>query len=104
MAEDDEPVAAGRLLVLGAGTMGTQIALQAALHDVDVELVDTDPEVLLRAATEQRALLARRVERGRLEAGAAEPALRRIHLTDDLAGASRASDWAIEAVPERLDL
>ncbi|HVS44923.1 MAG TPA: 3-hydroxyacyl-CoA dehydrogenase NAD-binding domain-containing protein, partial [Candidatus Dormibacteraeota bacterium] len=30
----------GRLLVLGAGTMGSQIAQQAALCGVEVDLVD----------------------------------------------------------------
>ena len=98
------PVAEGRLLVLGAGTMGAQIALQAALRHVDVDLVDTDAEVLANAAAENRRLLARRVERGRLDAGEVDPALRRIRFTDDLSEAAHRCDWAIEAVPERLDL
>ena len=32
----------GRLVVVGAGTMGAQIAQQAALHGIDVSLVDVD--------------------------------------------------------------
>ena len=31
-----------KLAVIGAGSMGAQIAQQAALHDIDVTLVDVD--------------------------------------------------------------
>ena len=43
-----------RLLVLGAGTMGSQIAQQAALHGVEVDLVDISGEQLARAAEQNR--------------------------------------------------
>ena len=94
----------GRLLVLGAGTMGAQIAQQAALSGVDVDLYDTSLDQLARAAAENRRLILRRVEKGRLDAAEAEAALARVTPTDDLASAAARSAWAIEAVPERLDL
>ena len=100
----DAEIAGHRLLVLGAGTMGAQIAQQAGLAGVDVDLVDTDGDQLGRAVAENRRLLLGRVAKGKLEAADADAALARVHCTDDLATAARRSDWAIEAVPERVEL
>jgi 3-hydroxybutyryl-CoA dehydrogenase len=104
MTDADAAVAEGRLLVLGAGTMGAQIAQQAGLHGIDVDLFDTDGDRLVNACGENRRLLERRVEKGSLERDAAEAAIARVHVTEDLAAAARQSDWAIEAIPERVDL
>ena len=90
----------GQLLVLGAGTMGAQIAQQAALHGVDVALVDVDAAQLERAVTSNRGHLARRVERGKLEAAEADAALARVHIGTDVAAAADGCTWAIEAIVE----
>jgi 3-hydroxybutyryl-CoA dehydrogenase len=92
--------AEGRLLVVGAGTMGAQIAQQAALHGVDVSLVDVAAAQLERAMAGNRQWLERRVEKGKLEPEAAEAAARRVNPGQDLAAAAAASAWAIEAVVE----
>lgn len=103
MGEELTPTVDGRLLVLGAGTMGAQIAQQAALHGVDVDLVDTVEEQLDRALTENRRLIERRVAKGALEATDAEAALARVHPVTELAVAAARCDWAIEAIVERVD-
>jgi 3-hydroxybutyryl-CoA dehydrogenase len=90
----------GRLLVVGAGTMGAQIAQQAALHGIDVALVDVNPEVLERAMASNRKWLDRRVEKGKLDRDAADAATRGVTATTDLASAAGGSGWAIEAVIE----
>jgi 3-hydroxybutyryl-CoA dehydrogenase len=90
----------GRLLVVGAGTMGAQIAQQAALHGVDVSLVDVDGEHLQRAMASNRKWIDRQVEKGRLERAAADAAAARVTATTDLAAAAAKSAWAIEAVVE----
>ena len=92
--------AKGRLLVVGAGTMGAQIAQQAALHGIDVSLVDVDAEHLQRAMASNRQLLDRRVEKGRLERPDADAAAARVTASTDLARAASESAWAIEAVVE----
>lgn len=89
-----------RLLVLGAGTMGGQLALQAALHGIDVELVDVSDAQLRRASAGNRQWLERRVERGQLDSEHAESAAERIHPSADLGAAAAAAAWAIEAVVE----
>jgi 3-hydroxybutyryl-CoA dehydrogenase len=92
--------AEGTLLVVGAGTMGAQIAQQAALHAVEVSLVDVSEAQLQRAVEGNRTQLDRRVQRGKLEATAAEQALSRVHTTTDLPAAARDAAWAIEAIVE----
>ena len=89
-----------RLLVLGAGTMGAQIAQQAALHGVDVQLVDVSAEQLERALAGNRSVLQRRVQKGTLSAGDADAALARVHPVSDIASAAAGCDWAIEAIVE----
>jgi 3-hydroxybutyryl-CoA dehydrogenase len=80
--------------------MGAQIALQAALHGVDVSLVDVDEQQLQRAVTSNRAWLERRVSRGAIDEQTAEAAAERVRDTTDLDGAAAGSAWAIEAVIE----
>ena len=93
-----------RLLVVGAGTMGAQIAMQAALHGIDVALVDVSPAQLQRATAGNRQWLERRVERGKLDAEHAEAAAERVEATSDLPAAAARSAWAIEAVVEKADV
>src|SRR5260370_9439422 len=74
-----------RVLVVGAGTMGSQIALQAALAGrYEVTLVDSAPGQLERARAQNRRLLARPVEKGRLTTDGAEATLARIAASDHL--------------------
>ncbi len=93
-----------RVLVVGAGTMGSQIALQTALSGrYEVRLVDSAPGQLERARSQNRRLLDRSVEKGRLTAAGAEQGLARIEDSEDLASAAGAADLVIEAVIEDFD-
>ena len=93
-----------RVLVVGAGTMGSQIALQTALSGrYDVTLVDTVAGQLERARTQNRKLLDRSVEKQRVTKDKAEAALERIQDSNDLAGSAAKADLAIEAVIENYD-
>ncbi len=92
--------AGGRLLVVGAGTMGAQIAQQAALNGIDVALVDVGADVLQRAMATNRQWLDRRVEKGKLDRETADAAAARVTPTTDLATAAAGAAWAIEAVVE----
>ena len=93
-----------RVLVVGAGTMGSQIALQTALSGrYKVTLVDSAPGQLERARSQNRRLLDRSVEKGRLTAAGAEQRLARIEDSKDLASAAGAADLVIEVVIEDFD-
>jgi len=93
-----------KLAVVGAGSMGAQIAQQAALHGMLVMLNDKDRAQLTKAVESNRGHLARRVEKGRLSAQDAELALRRVIPITDVDGAVQQADFVIEAVFEDLDV
>ncbi|HUY74880.1 MAG TPA: 3-hydroxyacyl-CoA dehydrogenase family protein [Candidatus Dormibacteraeota bacterium] len=92
------------LAVVGAGSMGAQIAQQAAVHGIEVRLQDQSEEQLRKAVESNRAHIMRRVEKGKLEPSAAEAALGRVHTTTDLRGAAAGADFVIEAVFEDLEV
>jgi 3-hydroxybutyryl-CoA dehydrogenase len=90
------------LAVVGAGTMGGQIAYQAALHEWDVRLIGRREERLHAARSEAAKLLRRRVEKGKLDHDACEAALERVVLTTDMAHVNGAA-VVIESVAEDRD-
>jgi 3-hydroxybutyryl-CoA dehydrogenase len=93
-----------RVLVVGAGTMGSQIALQTAISGhYDVTLVDSVEGQLERARAQNNRLLDRSVEKGRLTREAADEALARMTDSNDLAAAADSADLVIEAVIEDFD-
>jgi 3-hydroxybutyryl-CoA dehydrogenase len=92
------------VVVVGAGTMGSQIALQTALSArYDVTLVDNVEGQLARARLQNTKLVDRAVEKGRMTAEAAAVALSRITDNADLSKAARTADLVIEAVIEDFD-
>ncbi len=93
-----------RLAVIGAGSMGAQIAQQAALHGIEVTLQDQEPSQLHRAVESNRGHLARRVEKGKLSQADAEAALDRVRTTTDLRAAVEHSQFVIEAVFEDVEI
>ena len=93
-----------RLAVIGAGSMGSQIAQQAALHGVEVSLHDKSAEQLQKARESNRGHVMRRVEKGRLGEAEAEKALAGVRDTTDLSEALENADFVIEAVFEDLEL
>jgi 3-hydroxybutyryl-CoA dehydrogenase len=93
------------VVVVGAGTMGSQIALQTALSArYDVTLVDNVEGQLARARLQNTKLVDRAVEKGRMTAEAAADALSRITDNADLSKAARTADLVIEAVIEDFDV
>jgi 3-hydroxybutyryl-CoA dehydrogenase len=89
--------------VLGAGTMGSGVAHVFARSGYDVILRDVSPEVLDRARATISANLDREVKKGKVAAAAKSEILARIDATTAAARLVTA-DFAIEAVPERLEL
>jgi 3-hydroxyacyl-CoA dehydrogenase len=94
----------GRVGVIGAGTMGVGIAYVFAAAGSDVTLVEPDGEraaAAVRTATEQAA---RAVERGKLDAGAAQSLPSRLATVPDVGELAEGLDLIVESVPERLEL
>lgn len=89
--------------VLGCGLMGSGIAQVSAVAGFDVVVRDLDQALLDRGRAAITRSLAKFVEKGKLDSGAPDAALRRLRSTtalDDLA----VCDLIIEAVTEDLEL
>lgn len=89
--------------VLGAGTMGSEIAQVISLSGLPVVLRDVDPGQLERGMAHVREIYGRRVQRGRMTEHEAQE---RLALVQPTLGFEPFSDvdLVIEAVPEKLAL
>ena len=92
------------LCVTGAGQMGAQIAIQAALRGYEVALHDISAEQLDKAISGNRKHLLRRVEKGKMQPEAVAVTFSRIATTDDLEKAAHNADFVIEAAVEKLEV
>jgi 3-hydroxyacyl-CoA dehydrogenase len=92
-----------RAAVIGAGTMGSGIAVVLADAGLTVRLIDAAPEALERARAAIRRIYAGAVAKGRLTEEARDARIASIALEADLATAADA-DLVIEAVFESLAL
>ncbi len=89
--------------IVGAGTMGSGIAISLAQNGVPVRLVDVGEEAVARAVDKARRFYARAVEKGRMEESEAAAAVERIAGGTEL-GLVAGADLVIEAVFERFDV
>ena len=91
------------LAVIGSGQMGGGIAQIAATSGISAIAYDAHQGSLDKAKKLHEKLMARAVEKGRMEQGDADAALGRITYTtnwDDMAGA----DWVVEAAVENAEI
>jgi len=93
-----------RICVVGAGNMGHQIALQAAICGYKVLCTDVNGETLAKADRFVDEYLPGRVSKERLTQQQAEQARANIRFTDSLQEAAADADFVIEAATEVLDL
>jgi 3-hydroxybutyryl-CoA dehydrogenase len=92
-----------KLMVIGAGLMGSGIAQVAAQAGWDVTLRDLDDAATARGVDAVEKSLARFAAKGTITAEAAEQAVARITTTTDLDAAADA-DIVVEAVFESIDV
>lgn len=92
------------VVVLGAGTMGSQIAAVSALAGYTTSLVDIQQKQLDQAREQLRQRLDRDVEKGRRDRGAVDEAWGRLTLTTDRDRVAASADLVIEAAVEDLSV
>lgn len=92
------------IAVIGAGTMGAQIALQCAVHGLPVSLFSRSNETLQRAAAGHVRELDQRITSQRIAAVEKASVLNRIHYTTHMPDAVASADLIIESAPEDLGL
>ncbi|RTZ94424.1 MAG: 3-hydroxyacyl-CoA dehydrogenase family protein [Deltaproteobacteria bacterium] len=91
------------LWVVGAGTMGAQIALQSAVHGYTVYMIDLDREILEGASERQIEELRARVQRKELSDDDAAKIMDRLRFSTAMRGLP-APDLVIEAAVEDLEV
>ena len=93
-----------KVAVVGAGTMGAQIALQTGLAGgYQVTLTDSDPKQLDRAIETHAKLMKRWLEKGRLSEEQAAEVRSRGTVSTDLNEACDGAQIVIEAIYENLE-
>ncbi len=98
-ATDGDIDSVNKIGIVGAGTMGTAIAEQAAKHGHVVRLRDESEAAVLRAFQQISHHLQQRVEKGRISKREAEDCIDQVSFTLDYSGFAKV-DLAIETVPE----
>lgn len=94
----------GQMLVVGAGAMGSQIGMVAALAGIQTVVQDVSEDQLPRADAQLRERLEAQVAKGRRTREDVDAAFARLRFTTDLDDAAATADYVIEAAIERLDV
>jgi len=90
--------------VVGSGAMGHGIAQLLATAGYEVTMVDVNNELLQKGKEKIKWSLDKFVEKKRIRKEDADATLARINLTTSFEQAGKDIDFAIEAVPENMDL
>ena len=98
------PIEVQRVLVVGAGTMGTGIAQVAARAGYRTSVFDVAPGAARKSLERIRDSLERAVAKGRCTAQERDEALERLLPAGDLETDAAEADLIIEAAPEDLQL
>jgi 3-hydroxybutyryl-CoA dehydrogenase len=91
-----------KILVVGAGAMGSQIGMVCALAGYEVTVQDIDEGMLEKAQEQLRSRMDRNVEKGRMSREGVAAAFGRMVFATDLEGPAAEADFIIEAVVEKL--
>jgi 3-hydroxybutyryl-CoA dehydrogenase len=92
-----------KVLVLGAGTMGTQISFVSAVAGYEVALYDISEQAAQMAPVRQRMWAARVQQMGRANFGDVEKIIGRITYTSDAEKAAKNADLVSESVFENVE-
>ncbi|MHB8074192.1 3-hydroxyacyl-CoA dehydrogenase family protein [Desulfosporosinus fructosivorans] len=93
-----------RICVVGAGNMGHQIALSAALAGYKVSCTDISQEMLTKAESFARTYLPERVAKGKLTQEQADLGMENISFLQNLELAAGDADFVIEAAVEKITI
>lgn len=101
---NDDMKAIQKVAVLGAGAMGRQIALNAAVNGFSVHVADSFSNACVQAEAWSQSYLSKSVEKGKMSRQDADTALARVTYTGETGTAVTDCDLVIEAVIEDEDI
>jgi 3-hydroxybutyryl-CoA dehydrogenase len=90
--------------VVGLGTLGTQIAIQAAYYGYEVNGYDQDPEIFRKTVQKIKGMMNFLGKAPTMPVGEWEKTAGKVKAVKDLGEAVKEADLVIEAVPENLEL
>ena len=93
-----------KIAVIGLGTLGTQIALQAVAYGYDVRGYDQDPDIFSKTIPKIKFMMAAMGKAPTIPKEDWEKGVGKVKMAKDIAEAVQEADLVIEAVPEILDL
>jgi 3-hydroxybutyryl-CoA dehydrogenase len=93
-----------KIAIIGAGNMGHQIAMCAALSNFQVKCTDTNSDILNKAISFADNYLKERVNKGKLNQEAANQARENLVFVTTIEEAAADADLVIEAIIEKLDI
>ncbi len=93
------------IAIIGAGTIGPDIGyyLKSALQDLELVLIDINPQALDKAVDRIHAYVEKGLKRGKLSQKQADAVRKNIVISTDYAAIANC-DWVLEAASEDLDL
>lgn len=92
------------IAVIGAGNMGHQIAISAAMAGFQVKVTDISSDMLVKAEQFAQSWLPERVSKGKLAPEIAQQALAHLSFTEDFRKAVSEADFVIEAAVEKIEV
>jgi 3-hydroxybutyryl-CoA dehydrogenase len=93
-----------KIAIIGAGNMGHQIAMCAALSGFQVKCTDTNSDILNKAISFADNYLKERINKGKLSPEAANQARENLFFVTTIEEATADADLVIEAIIEKLDI
>ncbi len=93
-----------KVAMVGGGTMGNQIAMQAAISGYEVTCYSRKAETVEKAETFSKGWFAKSVSKGKMTDSDAASIQNRLNFTTDLAAAVKDADLVIEAVVDVLEV
>ena len=93
-----------KVSVIGLGTMGTQISIQAAHYGFEVTAYDQDPQVFQRMIEKLKGIMAFLKRSPTMLQGEWEKAADKIRMAKSLEKCLNQADLVIEGIPENLEL
>ena len=93
-----------KILVVGAGAMGSQIGMVCSLAGYEVVVQDIEEDMLTEAREQLEKRMARNVEKERNSQEEVDDAFGRMDFTTDLESPATEADIVIEAAVEKLDV
>jgi 3-hydroxybutyryl-CoA dehydrogenase len=93
-----------KIATIGLGTLGTQIAIQAAYYGYEVRGYDQDPEIFQKTIQKLKGTMKFLGKSPTMPADEWEKTASKVHFAKDMGEALKEADLVIEAIPENLEL